>query len=357
MTRQPPELRCQGREQGPTKRRLRLDELVERLAPEDQGLGGLDRDRRRRVGRTVEQGQLAEELAASQRRDDRARPRPSGGDRRSSPSRIRRCTASRPGRPGGRSSRSCDSAGRGAPPRTARVIRRRRGRTAGSVAVRRSRSRSRPRRSSRSRAPWTGGCVRRPAIHARTDSSSGQRETGRIIPDFVPCAPLVLVDQLRPRLLCGRCASAEFWRCFRFRRMSCSRPPASSRLSSGFEEHDPRCRPRWPCRGTPCCPRRRSPCRGTRGPRRRRRRPRARPGVALDGRRRLRAALADPGRRGPRRRRRRRRGLPALVRRPRRRSPCRGRVALDVVVTGRTRATLAGPSTSLSPVARRRLRP
>ena len=52
--------------------RLVLDELVEAVAAQDERLGRLDRDGGRGVRRAVEQGQLTEEVAPGERRDDRA---------------------------------------------------------------------------------------------------------------------------------------------------------------------------------------------------------------------------------------------------------------------------------------------
>ena len=69
---EPAQLHDEAGEQRPAEGRLGLDQLVEPVPAQDERLGRLDRDGRRRVGRTVEEGELAEEVAARQGGDDRA---------------------------------------------------------------------------------------------------------------------------------------------------------------------------------------------------------------------------------------------------------------------------------------------
>ncbi len=69
---EPPELADQAGEEGSPQVRVLVDEAVEGVAAEDEGLGRLERDRGRRVLLAVEQGELAEEVAGIEGGDDRA---------------------------------------------------------------------------------------------------------------------------------------------------------------------------------------------------------------------------------------------------------------------------------------------
>ena len=68
---QPAQLAGQGRQQGVAGGRLGVDQQPESLARQDQRLGRLEGDRRRRARRPVEQGQLAEEGARPDGGQDR----------------------------------------------------------------------------------------------------------------------------------------------------------------------------------------------------------------------------------------------------------------------------------------------
>ena len=75
------ELAGQGRQECVAGARLRVDQLTESIARQDQRLGRLEGDRGRRARRAVEQGELAEEGTRPDRRQDRlvAPPRTAGG--------------------------------------------------------------------------------------------------------------------------------------------------------------------------------------------------------------------------------------------------------------------------------------
>jgi hypothetical protein len=66
-----PLFRDEAGKQGVPEPGLLVDEPLERLAAQDEGLCRFKGDRRRGMGRTIEQRQLTEEIAAAQRRDDR----------------------------------------------------------------------------------------------------------------------------------------------------------------------------------------------------------------------------------------------------------------------------------------------
>jgi len=71
MVGEPPNLGRQRREERLAHHGLGGDQLAEPIAGEDVGLGRLDRHRRRRAWGAVEQGELAEEVTGSKRREDR----------------------------------------------------------------------------------------------------------------------------------------------------------------------------------------------------------------------------------------------------------------------------------------------
>ena len=66
------QLADEAREQRAPQAGVLVDQAVEGVAAEDERLGGLERDRGGGVLRAVEQGQLAEEVARAEGRDDRA---------------------------------------------------------------------------------------------------------------------------------------------------------------------------------------------------------------------------------------------------------------------------------------------
>ena len=70
MARQAPDLGRERCQQRPPQLGLRVDEAEEGVPSENEGLGRLDGDDRRRVGRAVEEGELAEELARPEDGDD-----------------------------------------------------------------------------------------------------------------------------------------------------------------------------------------------------------------------------------------------------------------------------------------------
>ena len=74
LAREPPDLPRQRREHRPAQRGLGVDQAVERVAPEHKSFGRPDRDRGRGPRPAVEQGELPEEPASPQgREDDRLR--------------------------------------------------------------------------------------------------------------------------------------------------------------------------------------------------------------------------------------------------------------------------------------------
>ena len=68
---EPPQLRGERGEERVADRRLGREQLAELGPRQDRGLRRLDRDRRRRARRPVEQCQLAEDVAGPERREDR----------------------------------------------------------------------------------------------------------------------------------------------------------------------------------------------------------------------------------------------------------------------------------------------
>ena len=72
MARQPAQLRDEARDEGVAEALLLVDQPLERGAAKDEGLRRLEGDRRRRTRRSVEQRQLAEEIAPAEGGDDRA---------------------------------------------------------------------------------------------------------------------------------------------------------------------------------------------------------------------------------------------------------------------------------------------
>ena len=71
MMGEPPNLGGEGGEERLAHHGLCGDQLAEPIAGEDVGLGRLDRDRRCRTRRTVEQGKLTEEVTRPKGREDR----------------------------------------------------------------------------------------------------------------------------------------------------------------------------------------------------------------------------------------------------------------------------------------------
>jgi len=71
MVSKPADLGCERGKEGFAHDRLGRDQLAEPIAGEDVGLGRLDRDRRCRTRRTVEQGKLTEEVTRPKGREDR----------------------------------------------------------------------------------------------------------------------------------------------------------------------------------------------------------------------------------------------------------------------------------------------
>src|SRR5579859_818549 len=65
------ELGREPREQGHPKLAVGIDQLLEGLAAHDEERRRIERDGSRRMGCTVEEGQFSEEVAATERRDDR----------------------------------------------------------------------------------------------------------------------------------------------------------------------------------------------------------------------------------------------------------------------------------------------
>ncbi len=70
LRREPADLAGQGDQDRVAEDRLVVDERVERVTPQDVGLAGVERDRRRRARRPVEQRQHPEETARPDRRED-----------------------------------------------------------------------------------------------------------------------------------------------------------------------------------------------------------------------------------------------------------------------------------------------
>ena len=108
---QAPQLARPAREQRAPEARLRLDQLVERVAAEDERLGGLDRDDGRRVRRAVEQRELAEE-ARPRRGAMIAASLPVGDGRTTLTEPLPTMNSASPGSPWWKTSRRAGSGGR-----------------------------------------------------------------------------------------------------------------------------------------------------------------------------------------------------------------------------------------------------